>query len=502
MKTKSSKQSKKETPRVSSFSIQEKKTPPKKLLMGLAILLGLGVAAFTGLRLLQATSGLGARKLLDPLPQDPYIKVYMNHSGAAEYKEPYRKIARLGDDFEQIIVDTIGQANTSVELAVQEFRLPLVAQALADRQRSGVQVRVVIENTYNNSLAKFSPVEVEKMDERERERYDEALQLIDINGDGRASDKELEERDALIILQKAGVPYIDDTADGSAGSGLMHHKFLVVDGRTVLTTSANFTTSDVHGDALAPETRGNSNNMLVIDSLPLASLFTEEFNLMWGDGPGGKEDSQFGLKKKPFRLPRTLSVGSTRLQVTFSPISESEPWENSTNGLIAKTLGTAKQTINLALFVFTEQKIVDVMENRHNQGVQPRVLIDRSFAYRDYSEGLDMQGVTLLKKNCKAEEGNRPWSNPVDTVGVPNIPSSDKLHHKYGVVDGHTVITGSHNWSAAANHLNDETLLVIYNNPTVAAHYEREFDQLFGDAFLGLSESTQRKISERQQSCG
>ncbi|NES06155.1 MAG: hypothetical protein F6K22_27125, partial [Okeania sp. SIO2F4] len=41
------------------------------------------------------------------------------------------------------------------------------------------------------------------------------------------SQDEINRRDALIILSNAGVPLIDDTADGSKGSGLMHHKFLV-----------------------------------------------------------------------------------------------------------------------------------------------------------------------------------------------------------------------------------------------------------------------------------
>jgi phosphatidylserine/phosphatidylglycerophosphate/cardiolipin synthase-like enzyme len=33
--------------------------------------------------------------------------------------------------------------------------------------------------------------------------------------------------------------------------------------------------------------------------------------------------------------------------------------------------------------------------------------------------------------------------------------------------------------------LNDETLIVI-DNPTVAAHYEQEFNRLYGTAVLGL----------------
>ena len=44
---------------------------------------------------------------------------------------------------------------------------------------------------------------------------------------------EIASGDALAIVRSAGVPVIDDTADGSKGSGLMHHKFVVIDGKTV-----------------------------------------------------------------------------------------------------------------------------------------------------------------------------------------------------------------------------------------------------------------------------
>jgi phosphatidylserine/phosphatidylglycerophosphate/cardiolipin synthase-like enzyme len=85
--------------------------------------------------------------------------------------------------------------------------------------------------------------------------------------------------------ENAQVPILDDTADGSKGSGLMHHKFVVIDGRTLIVTSANFTTSDMHGDLTASQTRGNANNLLKIEDSQLADLFTQEFNIMWGRWP-------------------------------------------------------------------------------------------------------------------------------------------------------------------------------------------------------------------------
>ncbi|NJL34244.1 MAG: DUF1669 domain-containing protein, partial [Chloroflexaceae bacterium] len=80
---------------------------------------------------------------------------------------------------------------------------------------------------------------------------------------------------------------------------------------------------------------------------------------------------------------------------------------------------------------------------------------------------------------------------------VPNLPDGDMLHHKYGVVDGATVVTGSHNWSIAANHLNDETVLVI-EDPVVAAHFQREFERLYRDSRRG---APKRVVDTAAQDC-
>ena len=434
-----------------------------------------------------------------PLPQDARVQVYTNHEPASQYTEPYRKQTRSGDDLEQILVDAIASAQTTIEVAVQEFRLPKVAKALSDRAQAGVKVRVILENTYSRPVSSIRADEIAKLADRERDRYSESLKLIDQNGDGQLSSSEINQGDALVMLDNAKIPRLDDTAGGSRGSNLMHHKFVIVDGRTIVVTSANFTPSDVHGDFKTLTSRGNANNLLKIDSSELATLFTQEFNLMWGDGPGGKPDSLFGVKK-PHRAPQQVQVGDAVIEVQFSPSAPSLPWEQTTNGLIGKTLSQASQSIEMALFVFSDQPLANLLDIQHQKGAQIKALIEPSFMFRPYSEGLDMLGVSL-SDTCKLDPNNRPWITPITTVGVPRLPPGDLLHHKFGIVDGQMVITGSHNWTVAANQGNDETLLVIHSS-LVAAHFQREFDRLYGDAILGLPPAIRGKVEAYQKQCG
>jgi phosphatidylserine/phosphatidylglycerophosphate/cardiolipin synthase-like enzyme len=476
--------------------IHRKKTMNKKII-GLAGLVAVGFASCLFLKQKPNSESVPLSSTPRVLPQDPSLQIYFNQSLASSYTEPYRKQTRPGDDLEHQIVQSINSARKSVDVAIQELRLPRIAQALAHRHRSGIKVRLIVENIYNRPIALTSP-QLAVLPKREQERHAELLQLADTNKDGVLSEAEVSSGDALVIIRDAGIPVIDDTADGSKGSGLMHHKFVVIDGKTVIVTSANFTTSDIHGDFKAAESRGNPNNLLRLSSPELAKLFTEEFDIMWGDGPGGKPDSKFGVKK-PMRPIARVRVGSATVAVQFSPATSKTPWQQSPNGLIDRTLASSSKSVNLALFVFSAQQLANTLEAKSQQGVSIRALVDSSFVYRPYSEAMDMMGASLLQ-NCKLEVENRPWAKPLTTVGMPKLPVGDRLHHKFGVVDGKTVITGSHNWSEAANRTNDETLLVI-ESATVAAHFEREFDRLYQGAVLGIPARIKQKMDFRASEC-
>jgi phosphatidylserine/phosphatidylglycerophosphate/cardiolipin synthase-like enzyme len=421
------------------------------------------------------------------LPQDESIQVYFNHSQAGEFTEPYRQKTRRGDDLAIKLIAEIDAAQSQIDVAVQELQLPNIAQALVAKSRAGVRVRVILENKYSRPLSGLTAAEVENLTAREQEHYQEFRQLVDIDRDGALSPDEINQRDALIILRNGGVSVLDDTADGTKGSGLMHHKFMVVDGKRTIVTSANWTMSDIYGDLSHPDSEGNQNNLVKIQSAELAQAFATEFNLMWGNGTVGNSSSQFKARK-PARPPIEVLVGTTHVWVQFSPTSKQVAWADSSNGSIGKVLAASRERVDFALFVFSEPALGNILQTQSQQGIKVRGEIDRQFAYRDYSSALPLMGVS---DTCQPNQTNL---HPLDTIGVPTLPTGDLLHHKFAVIDGQTVITGSHNWSNAANYHNDETLLIIQNNPVVAAHFDREFDRLYQHVVVGVPPRLQRKI--------
>ncbi|WP_235950134.1 phospholipase D-like domain-containing protein [Candidatus Regiella insecticola] len=56
------------------------------------------------------------------------------------------------------------------------------------------------------------------------------------------------------------------------------------------------------------------------------------------------------------------------------------------------------------------------------------------------------------------------------------------MHHKFIVIDGQTLQTGSYNYSSSANKRNAENVIVLWNMPTIAMQYQQEFIRLWHEA--------------------
>lgn len=420
------------------------------------------------------------------------VSAYFNQNSRGSYTDPYRKISRAGDDLEAVMIREVKAAKKSIYIAVQEFRLPLLAQALIEKKKAGVDVRIVLENSYNFTIQSQRDG---SEGEHEASKLQELAAFVDMNRDGRFSKEELLSRDAVYMLQDAKIPVIDDSFDASRGSGLMHHKFMIIDGKTTVVTTANFTMSCVHGDTLNTSSRGNANSMIVVDAANFAKIFNDEFSQLWGNGKRGN----FG-HNKTYRGPVTTTVKGVKLTVQFSPTSQRYNWEESVNGLIASHLAKATSSIKAALFVLSDQKIADVMEKAQSKGAQIGVFIEPKFAYREYSELLDLMGLEMKNSKCMFEPYNNPWKKPATEVGMANLPKGDVLHHKFAVVDKKTVIMGSQNWSDAANYINDETLVVI-QDAGISDQFTQEYERVKRSATKGAPSWLKEQIRKVDQSC-
>ena len=453
----------------------------------------------TGLLGLLASSCSQAGVVLGQMPIDLTlpngIEVGFNHRTGDRYRSPLSGDWRNGDNLEQMLIDAIQSAEKEILVAVQELSLPRIAKSLVAASQRGVNVNVILENNYSTPWSQQHELDLSR---HGRQRLKRLKVLADRDQNGVVSSEEERESDALLILQNGQIAWIDDTEDGSKGSGLMHHKFVVIDGERVITGSANFTNSGIHGDAGATQTRGNVNHLISIQDSSLATVFQEEFAQMWGDGPGGANDSRFGRNKTAKPL-QTIKTGTAIISVLFPPHAKSHQGHGL--DVIEDQLGSAKKTIDLALFVFSAQQLTNKLAKQISAGVQLRLLADPGFASRSFSEVLDLLGLALPDRFCKLEAGNQPLAKPLKGIGTPRLARGDKLHHKFAVIDNKKVITGSFNWSPAAAHTNDETLLVI-ESPQLAAHFTREMDRMWRGAELGVTARMRRKLDRQTRKCG
>lgn len=435
-------------------------------------------------------------------------QVSFNHDDSKSYLDPYRGIERPGADFERLILQFVSEASSSLDVGIHEIRLPRIAQALVHKMSEGVRVRIVLENSYSKGLQEsLEAYRRGEESDAEIKRLADYLYLADQDQDQEINEYEAMGADAVFILKSSGVPIIDDTFDGSKGSGLMHHKFIVRDGQSVLVTSANFTLSDIHGDLFNSESRGNWNALMMFeDELPIASEFQREFNVLFGSEESDDllptHEPRFGIKK-PHRQPKfyTLDDGG-RVAVQFSPTSKDYPWEESTNGIISRVILQTKQSFHAAFFVFSDQAIAYNLERAWREN-RPRmtVVLEPRYAFQYYSEGLDLLGLQMLSPKCVYEAGNSPWVEPLDYVGMARLPDGDLLHHKFAVIDERFVLFGSHNWSEAGNRINDENLLII-DNTKVAQEFLKELKRLHEHTFWGASNWVYDKIMKQEENCG
>src|ERR1051326_2633077 len=241
-----------------------------------------------------------------------------------------------------------------------------------------------------------------------------------------------------------------------AGMKLMHNKFVVRDGASVWTGSTNMT-----DDAFTLM----ENNIVTIDSAPLAAYYAEEFEQLWE-----KQNFENTGDIRTAAAPFTFADQPGTARVMFSP-----GLGHDIDSEIARRVREAKRRVRICSLLINSGTLISELGNLLRRGtVKIDGIYDRTQmedVYRQWQE------VPSNRWKIPALQEIVPRAGRVGKNSTPYTPTSrhDYMHNKVLVIDD-TVVTGSYNFSRSAE-FNAENILFIDSAP-LAAQYSDYIDHL------------------------
>lgn len=142
------------------------------------------------------------------------------------------------------------------------------------------------------------------------------------------------------------------------------------------------------------------------------------------------------------RTPHTVNAAGS-IEVAFSP-------KGGGAELVIKAIKEAKKSVQVQAYSFTNSDIAQALAAAKKSGVEVRVILDKSQESEKYTS------ATFLAN-----------------AGIPVKIDHDFAiaHNKIMIIDGINVVTGSFNFTKAAEEKNTENVLVLRGNKALAELY-------------------------------
>ncbi|NOZ71620.1 MAG: hypothetical protein GXP38_06865 [Chloroflexi bacterium] len=290
---------------------------------------------------------------------------------------------------DSLIAKDLLQAQTQVDMAAFDLDAEPIVNALITLEERGVTVRMVTDED---------------------------------NGD----------LSSIRRLRRHGISVVEDKR-----RGLMHDKFIVIDGRYVWTGSLNFTSNGIYC---------NNNNIVRFDAPGLAENYTTEMDEMY--------DQRLFGPDSPDNTPNPeLVIHGVTVQNDFAPEKRLVP-------MVSRAVASAEQEILFLTFAFTSKEIGEAMLGRADAGVSVRGVFETVGSENEFSY------YTIAGREDLANLDVRQDSSP----GL--------MHHKVFIIDRTTVVFGSFNFTDSANRKNDENIVIVHD-PAFAAPFVQEFERIW-----------------------
>ena len=120
-------------------------------------------------------------------------------------------------------------------------------------------------------------------------------------------------------------------------------------------------------------------------------------------------------------------------------------------------LREAKSSIDICVFTISDNRITELIIEKHRQKIPIRIITDND---KMEDRGSD---IYWLKR-----EG----------LAIRIDATRHHMHHKFAVMDERIVLTGSYNWTRSAAEHNEENLLVS-QEPSISSAYREKFEALW-----------------------
>lgn len=388
---------------------------------------------------------LSFSQLLFALPKDtstvefiqPYFNGQSDHSYAFEGNE-----SKDNYDMIQPIVDLINQAKYSVDLVAYDLQNMRIGHALANAKRRGCRVRVITDIIHRNHSPRFTQPMWDTLRSAGIISFDDSGTIYWTDGTIETPPKKLP----------------------NSGAN-MHHKFCIIDALSEDADDLYLWTGTMN---LTYTGNWNTNATLVIKDSGIASAYLEEFEQMWGcscDEPNPKK-AKFHKDKE--NVSNNIHyVNDIKVEVYFGPQNRSKT-KPSISARVTQLINEyAKHDARFLAFA-----------------ISPNIPISQALIKRSGYGEIYLHGVIDPAFYARYRKNGDIWASPEASFGKRLIlPGKEvrKLHSKtllldaaYPEPDKHTAvtITGSYNFSLAAENVNDENILIIYDNKITNQYYQ------------------------------
>lgn len=155
-----------------------------------------------------------------------------------------------------------------------------------------------------------------------------------------------------------------------------------------------------------------------------------------------------------------IKDANSALAISSKPTSTSDAYfspGDTCRNVIIQQIRSAVNQLQICVFTISDDMITDAIVTSHKRGTRIKIITDND---KSLDEGSDVGQL----------------ANAGIAVKMDRTPNH--MHHKFMLVDGKALVTGSYNWTRSAARFNHENILLT-TEAGVIKSFIKEFDQLW-----------------------